>query len=131
MLRILAATSVLALFGCASETMGGIDGPELAEAGGDRECFFPEQVNGFSENEDRSFQIQVAADRHYKVTTRGVCQDLYRTQSLGLDNSGIGQICTGENVLGVDIVTPESRCGVKSITRVYTDRQMEEMAEEG
>jgi hypothetical protein len=110
---IIAATALAA---CATEP-----GTESAAAAGDRDCFFADNVSGYSVIDDRNVRLSVGASRSYVFTTNWNTRDLDWTHAIAV-RSTTGRICTG-NGLGVDLIggDPRRTYTVVSITREPDD----------
>ncbi|WP_152485876.1 DUF6491 family protein [Euryhalocaulis caribicus] len=125
MLRLVVASSVIALFGCASDmdTMDSASGdaPQAAQSA-ERDCFPVRNVNGFSEVDDDTVRISVGANDHYEVDVYKTCSQLNWSWNLALESDTGNFMCAGEIAPGRIYARGES-CDIKEITRVYPDAE--------
>jgi hypothetical protein len=109
----------VALSACASADSA----PPLASASATsgRSCFYRSQVDGFRHvrNKQRGSDaviVSVGPRRQYLFETLGPCHDIDWSETIGFDQVGPGEICSG---LDVDLIVPSTigpqRCAVKMI----------------
>jgi hypothetical protein len=82
-----------------------------------RQCFLASSVNGFSFVSDSAVDIQVGANRYYRLSLNGWCPQSAFSQRLALKTTGGSSwICQG---LDAEIIVPSpggaQRCLVNSI----------------
>lgn len=117
MLRILVATSVIALFGCASEDMGR---ERASAASADRDCFNTRSISGFSGVDDNTVQIRTGGDDYYEIDVFGTCNQLDWANRLTVVSDQGGFICAGDPSPG-RVVSEEESCRITNVTRVYPE----------
>jgi hypothetical protein len=95
--------------------------PASTQAAGGR-CFSASQVAGFSPVNDRVVDVEVGANRYYRLELTGFCPFIDRSPRIALRTIGGGSwICSG---LDAELIVPDSpmgeRCpvvGVRQISR--------------
>ena len=110
----IAAGVALALAGCAQQ-------PPTGPAAAGRSCFFAGNVNGFGAATDSSVNIQVGANRYYRLDLVGTCHDInWSTGLLFRTTAGSNWVCGGADA---EVIVPGrqgGRClvtGVRPISR--------------
>ncbi len=87
-----------------------------------RNCFWPSQVNGFSDAGRDQVYVYTGVNDTYLFQTFGHCPDLNFTEHLALKTRSPGMICQG---LDVDLIVPSSigfqRCPVQMIRKLTDD----------
>lgn len=89
-----------------------------------RECFLGRQVSGFSAVTDSLVDIQVGADRYYRLSLDGSCPDATFRNRIALRTlTGGTWICQG---LDAEIIVPDAmggqRCLVRDIRPITKDQ---------
>jgi hypothetical protein len=102
-------------------------GPQVAaakspvEAGSkpQRQCFFNQQVNGFTARDDKIVNVRVGVKDVYQLEMLGRCHDINWAEKIALVSRGGSTICTG---LDAEIVSPSAigpqRCPVSNIRKL-------------
>lgn len=109
----IALCASVGLFGCTAEPPAS---PQAAQTAG-RECFRASQVNGFSPVSDNIIDVQVGANRYYRLSLMGMCPNSVWTHRVALRTTGGGQwICQGldAEIIVADPSAPE-RCLVSNV----------------
>lgn len=89
-----------------------------------RECFFSDQVRGFTAPKRDTIHLQVDSNRTFELEAFGVCNDLDDAFGIALiPDLGMTRVCTGDTARvltrgGVEPVTP---CRVRVVKRVVVD----------
>lgn len=92
--------------------------PAAAAQTSGRECFLARQVNGYASVGDQAVDVQVGANRYFRLTVDGSCPQQTFSQRLVLRTTGGGDwICQG---LDAEIIVPFSagapeRCLVNNV----------------
>ena len=92
--------------------------PAAAARTNGRECFLARQVNGYAPVSDEVLDVQVGANRYFRLTVDGSCPQSSFSQRLVLRTMGGGDwICQG---LDAEIIVPFSagapqRCLVNNV----------------
>jgi hypothetical protein len=96
-------------------------GPSGAEPAGTRtagrQCFLPQQVNGFHAPNDETVYVTVGARRIFRLQTVGTCPHSDWSQRIGIrSRGGASWICQG---LDADLIVPSpigvQRCPVTNV----------------
>jgi hypothetical protein len=92
----------------------------------DRQCFLPDQINGFTDAGNRSVVVTTGPRDYYQFETFGYCPDLDFTQAIGIRSTGGSPwICSG---LDAELIVPSTigtqRCQVGNI-RKLTEAEVE------
>lgn len=104
-----------ALFGCAQR------GPApMSAASEGRDCFHANNVSGFTARSDETVDLQVGANRHYRLQLAGVCPNVNWTTGVAIVSRGSPWICQG---LDAELIVPNpglgpQRCLVSSVRRL-------------
>ena len=113
----------LSLSACVDEA-----GPERVSAQSrGEECFYANSVSGFTPRGDERVDIQVGANRHYRLELAGLCPGIDWSHRIILRTRGGGSfICRG---MDAEIIAPDrgmgpERCWVSEIRRL-TDAEVE------
>jgi Family of unknown function (DUF6491) len=90
--------------------------PALAQSTG-RQCFLARQVNGYTSVSDQIVDVQVGANRYFRLSLDGFCPESAFSQRIALRTTGGGDwICQG---LDAEIVVPfvagAQRCLVNDV----------------
>lgn len=131
MLRLVVASSVIALFGCASDmdaTDSMADDAAQASQSAERDCFPVRNVNGFSAVDDDTVRLSVGANDHYEVDVYKTCTQLDWAWDLALESDTGSFMCTGQVAPGRIYARGES-CAIKEITRFYPDDGEDDQSE--
>ena len=111
-----AAIASLAVAGCTA------DRPDMQTAqAGERQCFLPRQVSGFSSVDDNSIHVTVGVNNVYRLELIGVCPDIDWSQQIGIRARGGAAtwICQG---LDAEIIVPSPSgtqvCPVTGVRRL-------------
>jgi hypothetical protein len=112
-LILIGGAAIGLLAACADQTSA----PGLAAQSSSRQCFLASDVNGFSFVSDSAVDIQVGANRYYRLSLNGWCPQSAFSQRLALKTTGGSSwICQG---LDAEIIVPSpggaQRCLVNSI----------------
>ena len=96
--------------------------PVAAHSSG-RQCFLASQVNGFSPVSDSVVDVQVGANRFYRLSLMGACPNAVWTHRVALrTTTGSSWICQG---LDAEIIVPDpmapERCLVSGIQPITKD----------
>lgn len=94
----------------------------MASAQGGR-CFSASQVNGFSAVSDRLVDVEVGANRYYRLELTGFCPFVDRSTRIALRTIGGGSwICSG---MDAELILPDSpmgeRCPVVGVRQISRD----------
>ena len=100
----LLALSLAAAAGCAQT-----EAPEMAGAAG-RQCFRPQQVNGFNPQGDDVVYLRVGARDVYRAEILGTCSDIDFAHRVAIRSRGTSWICQG---MDAEFVVPGPR-GIES-----------------
>ena len=108
----------LAVFVAACAQQAG-DGPARAASSG-RECFRAADVNGFTPRGPDSVDVQVGANRYFRLGLQGPCPNIDWSHRVALRTLGGGSwICQGNDA---EIIVPDAgfadRCLVQSVRRL-------------
>lgn len=117
----LALAAAATASGCASDGAGvngtGSSQASVAEEGAS--CFWPSQVNGFSDAGRDHVYVHTGVRDVYLFEIFGTCPDLDFAQTLALKTRSPGTICRG---LDVDLIVPgpigPQRCPVRMIRKL-------------
>ena len=122
MSRLCAVLPALALAACTTSMAGDTTATTAATsaAATGKSCFWPSQVNGFTRGPaSNQIYVSTGASEKYLFETMGPCPDLNFSETLGFDQFGAGQICSGLDVtLIVPTATGPQRCPVRMIQKV-------------
>lgn len=98
------------------------DGAPAAKPAAKRACFFPSQINGWSDDRtapDDVVYLNIGVRDVYRVDMLGGCNGIGDATTIGVENRGGGMICDG---LGVTLITGTPigpyRCPVSKITKL-------------
>jgi hypothetical protein len=87
-----------------------------------RQCFWPQEANGFRAVGDEVVNVLVGVRDVYRFEMLGPCHDVDWSEQIALVSRGASVICTG---LDADIVTPSTigpqRCPVRAIRKLTKD----------
>ena len=98
--------------------------PIASAASTAQSCFYRSQVDGFQHvrknaQHDDAVIVSVGPRTRYLFETLGPCPDINWSETIGFDQVGPGQICSG---LDVTLVVPSAigarRCAVKMIRQI-------------
>jgi hypothetical protein len=92
-------------------------GPPLAAQTSGRQCFLARQVNGYTSVNDQAVDVQVGANRYFRLSLDGSCPQSAFSQRVALRTTGGGDwICQG---LDAEIIVPfaggPQRCLVNDV----------------
>jgi hypothetical protein len=109
-----------ALAACANQPAS----PSAAAKPKGGQCFLASQVNGFSPVSDTVIDVQVGANRYYRLTVDDSCPDAVFRNRVALRTTGGGSwICQG---LDAEIIVPDpmggERCLVRAITPITKEQ---------
>jgi hypothetical protein len=109
-----AAAAVVA--GCAQQ----MPGPGQGAMAGQRQCFLPSQVTGFSAVNDETVQVFVGVNDVYSLELAGPCQNVDWSMQIGIQSTGGGSwVCGGMDAeLLVPSPTGTNRCLVTNIEQL-------------
>src|SRR4051812_903644 len=112
-LILIGGTATGLLAACANQP----GGPGVAAQSKAGQCFLASNVNGYSFVSDNAVDIQVGANRYYRLSLNGWCPQSAFSQRLALKTTGGSSwICQG---LDAEIIVPSpggaQRCLVNSI----------------
>jgi len=114
--------ATLSLIALAAGACTARDGADMAAAqAGDRQCFLPRQVSGFSSVDDETVHVTVGANNVYALEVVGVCPDIDWSQRIGIRARGGGStwVCQG---LDAEIIVPSpsgtQTCPVTAVRRL-------------
>lgn len=95
LLPVLAAAAALA--GAAACTLSPeADTASTQTAAGERQCFLPRSVNGFTAVDDDIVHVHVGASQVYRLELVGVCPDVDWSNRIGIRATGGGSwVCRG------------------------------------
>ena len=103
---------------CATET-GEPGTPMAAAERGGRQCFRPQDVNGFNPQGDDIVYLRVGANDIYRAEILGTCPDIDFSHRVAIRSRGTSWVCQGHDAefivpgpLGVD------RCPITSIRKL-------------
>lgn len=123
LIPMLAAAALIAA--CAAEE------PEAASASaqarGQSDCFYANNVDGFTPRGEEAVDIRVGPNRHYRLELGGFCPDVDWSQQIALRNrGGSSWICRG---MDAEIIVPTpgigpQRCLVTDVRRL-TEAEVE------
>ncbi|MCB2065946.1 MAG: hypothetical protein KDE15_04810 [Erythrobacter sp.] len=108
---LLATLLALACAACVTEEAG--EQEPIAGLDTERQCFFPNQINGYSEAPDGSrgerIYVRTGVRERFLVETLGSCPDIDWSLQLGIDpRFNTGSYCTGDQIT---LVVPRSLGG--------------------
>jgi len=91
--------------------------PALAAQSTGRQCFLARQVNGYTSVSDQIVDVQVGANRYFRLSLDGFCPESAFSQRIALRTTGGGDwICQG---LDAEIIVPfvagAQRCLVNDV----------------
>lgn len=91
--------------------------PALAAQSSGRQCFLARQVNGYTPVNDQAVDVQVGANRYFRLSLGGFCPQSAFSQRVALRTTGGGDwICQG---LDAEIIVPfaggPERCLVNDV----------------
>ena len=91
--------------------------PAVAAANSGRQCFLAQQVNGYTSVSDQLVDVQVGANRYFRLSIDGSCPQSSFSQRVALRTTGGGDwICQG---LDAEIIVPfaggPQRCLVRDV----------------
>jgi hypothetical protein len=108
--------ALLACGGAAPHPAGAADAPGAKPQ---RQCFWPNAVNGFTAIDDRTVDVQVGANDVYRMELFAPCPDVDWAERLAFDHRGSTMICTG---LDVTVIAPSTigpqRCAVRNLRKL-------------
>lgn len=108
------AATAIVIAACAAEP-GGPPPAAAATSSGGRQCFLASQVNGFSAVSSNVVDIQVGANRYYRLTLDGFCPDTaFRTRVALRTLTGGSWICQD---LDAEIIVPDPMGGQRCLVR--------------
>ena len=104
--------------------------PAVAAANSGRQCFLARQVNGYTSVSDQVVDVQVGANRYFRLSLDGSCPQSSFSRRMALRTTGGGDwICQG---LDAEIIVPfaggPQRCLVRDVQPIskaawLTDRR--------
>ncbi|MDO1557962.1 DUF6491 family protein [Brevundimonas sp. 2R-24] len=115
----LAAAAAFAVASCAPMYGPGSD-PGMSSSA-PRQCFFVNQVAGFSSTDDRNVYLRVGVNDIYHVQIIGHCPDIDWSSRIGIQPRGGGSsVCTG---FDADLIVPRlgggvDRCLIRSVRKL-------------
>ncbi len=89
-----------------------------------RQCFLASQANGYTPVSDEAVDVQVGANRYFRLELHGSCPNIDWSRRLALKTTGGGSwICQG---LDAEIIVPEpgfgaQRCLVRAVRPLTKD----------
>jgi len=87
-----------------------------APSGGQRDCFWANNVNGFASQDDRTVNLRVGVREVYQLELWTSCTDVDFANHVRLDTRGFSSICHASDVnLIVRGPIGPQRCAVRSI----------------
>ena len=90
-----------------------------AAEGGGRQCFRPEQVNGFNPEGDDIVYLRVGANDVYRAEILGTCPDIDFSQRIAIRSRGTNWVCQG---MDAELIVPGplglDRCPVTSLRKL-------------
>lgn len=97
--------------------------PAVAAANSGRQCFLARQVNGYTSVSDQVVDVQVGANRYFRLSLDGSCPQSSFSRRMALRTTGGGDwICQG---LDAEIIVPDpmapERCLVSGIQPITKD----------
>lgn len=114
----LLSLAIAPLAGCT-----GAAGPVASAQASGRQCFLASQVNGFGNASTDSVDVWVNANRYYRLSLLGTCNDINWSNRIGLRTTGGSSwICEGNDA---EIIVPGpigGRCLVTDV-RPITEEQ--------
>ena len=103
---------------CAADTEGSAPTTAAAERGG-RQCFRPQDVNGFNPQGDDVVFLRVGANDVYRAEILGTCPDIDYSQRVAIRSRGTSWVCQG---MDAEFVVPGplglDRCPITSIRKL-------------
>lgn len=99
--------------------------PGMAGTGGERQCFFVNEVRSFASSDDRVVYVDTGSNEVFELQTFG-CSNVDWSTSIGIrTTSGGSSICSG---LDAELIVPDlpggrSTCPVTSVRRL-TDAEV-------
>lgn len=111
----LIAIAVAGMTAAACSTQPGSSAVAAANSG--RQCFLARQVNGYTSVSDQIVDVQVGANRYFRLSLDGSCPQSAFSQRVALRTTGGGDwICQG---LDAEIIVPfaggPQRCLVRDV----------------
>jgi hypothetical protein len=111
---ILVASTAAGLLGACADQPGA---PALAAQSTGRQCFLARDVNGYASVSDNAVDVQVGANRYYRLSLDGWCPQSAFSQRVALRTTGGGSwICQG---LDAEVIVPfaggAQRCLVRDV----------------
>ena len=97
-----------------------------------RQCFLASQVNGYSPISDEAVDVQVGANRYFRLDLFGFCPNVDWSRRVALRTTGGGSwICQG---LDAEIIVPEpglgpQRCLVRSVRQISKEQWLSDRRE--
>jgi hypothetical protein len=117
---VIALGAATALGGCSTQQ------PPAAgqAAASNAQCFLPSQVNGWAPSGNGYVDVQVGANRYYRLALGGGCPNVNWNTSVGIRSTGGGSfICQGYDA---ELIVPDpqgtQRCPISSITPISRDQ---------
>ena len=94
--------------------------PAVAAANSGRQCFLARQVNGYTSVSDQLVDVQVGANRYFRLSLDGSCPQSSFSRRMALRTTGGGDwICQG---LDAEIIVPfaggPQRCLVRDVQAI-------------
>lgn len=89
-----------------------------------RQCFWVNQVNGFSSPDDQTVYVDVAVHDVYELKLFGPCPNVDWTQRIGVKPwGGMSNVCTGADL---DLIVPQvgmspMKCHVRAMRKLTDD----------
>lgn len=85
-----------------------------------RECFHPDQADGFSAPTDDKIYVTVSPRRVFELELLGPCPNMDWANRVGIRSTGGGFVCTG---MDVELIVPDDpigphRCMVRTVRRL-------------
>ncbi len=117
---LIAIAGCTALIGCAGEPTA----TRTSQAGNRDQCFLPSQVNGFTGTKDGNVDIQVGANRYYRLNLTGTCLNVNWDSRIGIRSVGGSTfVCEG---FDAELIVPDAsgtqRCQISSIHAITKDQ---------
>jgi hypothetical protein len=108
------------LAGCSTQPPPATGRPAASNA----QCFLPSQVNGWAPSGYGYVDVQVGANRYYRLALGGGCPNVNWNTSVGIRSTGGGSfICQGYDA---ELIVPDpqgtQRCPISSITPITRDQ---------
>jgi hypothetical protein len=110
---LIGMTSLAVVAACAAQP----GPPALAAQTSGRQCFLARQVNGYASVNDQIVDVQVGANRYFRLSVDGFCPQSTFSQRIALRTTGGNDwICQG---LDAEIIVPSAggpqRCLVRNV----------------